>query len=110
MVNPCPTGLPLRREIVKPFAIGETEVTNVDYKDFLQATGHAAPAGWENGEFPPGTATLPVGGSNPAWKFCAVTSDGVPLAGSNSMLAVASCLAKPNINGLLLREATRDAT
>ena len=54
------TNLPVRRQIVEPFAIGETEVTNAEYREFLQATNRQAPQGWENGEFPAGTATLPV--------------------------------------------------
>lgn len=54
------TGLPLRREIVEPFVIGETEVTNEQYREFIQATNHAAPSNWENGDFPAGTATQPV--------------------------------------------------
>jgi formylglycine-generating enzyme required for sulfatase activity len=54
------TDMPLRRELVSPFSIAETEVTNDQYHEFVQATGHKAPTHWENGEFPPGTATEPV--------------------------------------------------
>ena len=56
------TGEPLRREFVTPFAIAETEVTNEQYRDFVQATGHKAPAGWREGEFPPGAGKEPVTG------------------------------------------------
>lgn len=56
------TETPLRRAIVKPFFIAETEVTNEQYREFVKATGHAAPSHWKNGEFPPGAALEPVAG------------------------------------------------
>jgi formylglycine-generating enzyme required for sulfatase activity len=56
------TGFPLRRVIVKPFLIAETETTNEQYRDYLRDTGRAAPAHWREGEFPPGTALEPVAG------------------------------------------------
>lgn len=56
------TGLPLRRVIVKPFLIAETETTNEQYREYLKATNHAAPAHWKNGEFPAGAALEPVAG------------------------------------------------
>ena len=56
------TGFPLRRVIVKPFLIAETETTNEQYREYLKEIGHAAPAGWRDGEFPPGAALEPVSG------------------------------------------------
>ena len=56
------TGLPLRREFVEAYAIAETEVTNDQYREFTQATGHKAPVGWKNDEFSPGSALEPVTG------------------------------------------------
>ena len=56
------TGLPLRRAIVKPFNVAETETTNEQYREFLKETGRAAPANWKGGEFPPGAALEPVSG------------------------------------------------
>jgi formylglycine-generating enzyme required for sulfatase activity len=57
------TGFPLRRVIVKPFLIAETETTNEQYREFVKATGSsAAPAYWKDGEFPPGAALEPVAG------------------------------------------------
>ena len=56
------TDLPLRREFVEAFAIAETEVTNEQYREFVQASGHKAPAGWKDNEFPPGSALEPVAG------------------------------------------------
>lgn len=56
------TGIPLRRDFVKPFAIAETEITNEQYRDFVVATGHKAPAGWKDNMFPPGAALEPVTG------------------------------------------------
>ncbi|HEV2861525.1 MAG TPA: SUMF1/EgtB/PvdO family nonheme iron enzyme [Pyrinomonadaceae bacterium] len=56
------TGFPLKRAIVKPFLIAETETTNEQYRDFLKDTGHAAPSHWREGEFPPGAALEPVTG------------------------------------------------
>lgn len=55
-------GLPLRRVLVDPFAIGETEVINQHYYEFVKETGHTFPEGWRDGEFPPGTAAEPVTG------------------------------------------------
>jgi formylglycine-generating enzyme required for sulfatase activity len=47
------TGLPLRREVLAPFEIAETEVTNEQYRNFIAATGHRPPANWKEGTFPP---------------------------------------------------------
>jgi formylglycine-generating enzyme required for sulfatase activity len=56
------TGLPLRRVMVKPFLVAETETTNEQYRDYLKETGRTAPSHWKNGEFPPGAALEPVAG------------------------------------------------
>ncbi|HEX8721605.1 MAG TPA: SUMF1/EgtB/PvdO family nonheme iron enzyme [Pyrinomonadaceae bacterium] len=55
-------GPPLRRVIVKPFLIAETETTNEQYRDYLKETGHAAPSHWKDGEFPHGATLEPVTG------------------------------------------------
>ncbi|HEX5709417.1 MAG TPA: SUMF1/EgtB/PvdO family nonheme iron enzyme [Pyrinomonadaceae bacterium] len=56
------TGTPLRREFVQPFLVAETEVTNEQYREFVKARGYKAPAGWKDGDFPPGAALEPVAG------------------------------------------------
>lgn len=56
------TGLPLRRIMVKPFFVAETETTNEQYREYLKETGRPAPSHWKNGEFPPGAALEPVAG------------------------------------------------
>lgn len=56
------TDIPLRREIVDPFAIAETEVTNEQYQEFVKATGHKPPANWNGQDFPSGAALEPVTG------------------------------------------------
>src|SRR5262249_55278302 len=45
---------------VGAFYLDKTEVTNQDYKKFIEATGHTAPKNWKNGQFPPGTDLEPV--------------------------------------------------
>jgi formylglycine-generating enzyme required for sulfatase activity len=45
---------------LKAFFIDRTEVTNAEYKTFVDATGHAAPPHWKNGAFPDGQANFPV--------------------------------------------------
>lgn len=58
----APSKLPLRRVAVEPFAVGETEVTNGQYAEFVEETKHAAPTGWSNNRFPAGAADEPVAG------------------------------------------------
>lgn len=53
---------PQHKVTVKPFFIDINEVTREDYEKFMSATGHRAPAGWVNGQYPPGTAKWPVTG------------------------------------------------
>jgi len=40
--------------------IGRTEVTNAQYRRFVQVTGHRAPDHWKGGQAPPGLDNLPV--------------------------------------------------
>ena len=56
------TKLPLRRVAVAPFYIGETEITNAQYGEFVEETKHKAPIGWKDGKFPNGGASEPVVG------------------------------------------------
>jgi formylglycine-generating enzyme required for sulfatase activity len=56
------TGLPLRRVIVKPFLVAETETTNEQYREYLKEAGRPAPSHWKDGEFPAGAALEPVSG------------------------------------------------
>ena len=44
------------------FYIDRTEVTNEDYKKFVDATGHKPPDAWETGSFPDGKEKFPVTG------------------------------------------------
>ena len=54
------------------YLIGKYEVTNAQYKMFLDDTGYPAPSGWQNGTFTPGQDRLPV--VNVTWvdsiQFC----------------------------------------
>ncbi len=54
--------LPLRRVAVADFFIGETEVTNAQYAEFINAAEYRAPGGWTDGKFAPGTDDEPVTG------------------------------------------------
>jgi len=45
---------------VKPFYLDRTEVTNEQYKAFVDATGHPAPTHWPGGQPPPGETNFPV--------------------------------------------------
>lgn len=56
------TKLPARRENVTDFYIGETEVSNEQYSELIEATGHRAPKNWKDGKFLPGTGEEPVTG------------------------------------------------
>jgi eukaryotic-like serine/threonine-protein kinase len=47
---------------VNPFFIDLYEVTNEEYEEFIEATGHKAPRGWTNGHHRPGAARRPVTG------------------------------------------------
>lgn len=43
---------PERRVSLKAYCIDRCEVTNLQYKDFIDVTGHKAPIHWRNGTFP----------------------------------------------------------
>jgi iron(II)-dependent oxidoreductase len=45
---------------LKAFFMDKTEVTNAEYKKFVEATNHAAPPHWKNGAFAEGQANFPV--------------------------------------------------
>ncbi len=45
-----------------PFYIDRTEVTNAEYKKFIDATRHNPPSNWLNGTYPDGRAAYPVTG------------------------------------------------
>lgn len=49
---------------VKPFFIDLTEVTNEDYKKFVDAENYKPPPDWKNKTFPDGKAKFPVTGVN----------------------------------------------
>lgn len=66
------TKIPLERAIIGKFLIGETEVTNSQYAEFINETNYAEPPGWKKSEFPAGTENFPV--RNVSWRdakaFC----------------------------------------
>lgn len=51
---------PLQRVNVPAFSIARTPVTNVQYLEFVRATGHAAPGHWADGNLPPHLEQHPV--------------------------------------------------
>lgn len=53
---------PAHKVTVKPFFMDITEVTNEEYKKFIDATNHKAPPGWIGTMFPNGHARHPVTG------------------------------------------------
>lgn len=52
--------LPRHKVSVGAFYIDKYEVTNLQYKKFVTATGHTPPEDWKNGTFPVGKDTYPV--------------------------------------------------
>lgn len=55
------TGWTPRRQVqVDAFYIDRCPVTNAQYKQFVDATGHRAPAGWTNGTYAEGKGDHPV--------------------------------------------------
>jgi formylglycine-generating enzyme len=48
------------------YYIGPTPVTNLDYREFINCTGHRAPVHWQQGSFPTGAGSQPV--TNVAWQ------------------------------------------
>jgi formylglycine-generating enzyme required for sulfatase activity len=57
---------PARAVTLSPFFIDRTEVTNAEYKKFIDATGHAAPSDWKDGSYPEGRDNWPV--TNVSWQ------------------------------------------
>jgi len=55
---------PAHKVSVAPFFIDLTEVTNEEYKKFLDVSGRKPPTDWKNGAFPDGKARFPVTGVN----------------------------------------------
>lgn len=52
---------PVHEVEVKSFFLDTQEISNQDYKKFVDATGHPAPRNWKfNGSYAPDEATLPV--------------------------------------------------
>lgn len=51
---------PAHKVTVKPFFIGVNEVTRQQYQEFVNKTGHAAPANWSGNQYPAGTGNWPV--------------------------------------------------
>ncbi|HEC16142.1 MAG TPA: hypothetical protein ENI99_06165 [Sedimenticola sp.] len=51
---------PRRRVYVKAFYIDRYEVTNAQYKEFIDATGHMPPRHWEGGTYAEGMGNHPV--------------------------------------------------
>jgi len=51
---------PPHRVFVSPLYIGKYPVTNTEYKEFVDATGHPEPRGWQEGFYPAGKANHPV--------------------------------------------------
>jgi formylglycine-generating enzyme required for sulfatase activity len=47
---------------VRPFFIDRTEVTNEQYRRFVEATGYDPPKTWKDGAFPVGEEQMPVTG------------------------------------------------
>ncbi|MGH9767436.1 MAG: protein kinase domain-containing protein [Blastocatellia bacterium] len=51
---------PERKVLVKPFYMDQYEVTNQEYKKFIDATKYPAPMNWINGSYAPDEAMFPV--------------------------------------------------
>lgn len=51
---------PEHKVFLKEFYIDRFEVTNNDYWEFIEATGHKTPSGWAEGSFPANDADKPV--------------------------------------------------
>ena len=51
---------PAHKVTVKPFFVDINEVTRQQYQEFVNKTGHAAPANWKSKTFPAGTGQQPV--------------------------------------------------
>jgi len=56
------TESPQRKIALKPFLIDRYPVTNAQYKEFVEATGHRPPGGWKGRDYPEEKASHPVTG------------------------------------------------
>jgi formylglycine-generating enzyme required for sulfatase activity len=61
-----PISRPARSVTLPPFFIDRTEVTNAEYKKFIDATGRKAPSDWKDGSYPDGRDNWPV--TNVSWQ------------------------------------------
>ena len=52
--------IPKNWVILDSFYIDRYEVTNIQYKHFLESTGHSPPIGWKNDTYPEGEDNFPV--------------------------------------------------
>jgi serine/threonine-protein kinase len=68
-VKPEKDESPAHAEKVAPFYIGRYEVTNAEYKKFVDAKAYAPPKHWKNGAYDPGTDEFPV--TNVSWQDAA---------------------------------------
>ncbi len=59
----------------KAFYLDRFEVTNLQYKDFIDATGRRTPVHWQSGNFPTGRADHPV--VNVTWEDASAYADWV---------------------------------
>jgi eukaryotic-like serine/threonine-protein kinase len=57
---------PVRELTVNDYYLDKYEVTNEQYKKFVDATGHRPPLNWNNNSYQPGEALLPV--TNVTWR------------------------------------------
>jgi len=71
---------PPRRFFLDTFTIDRTEVTNLQYRRFVLATGSAAPRYWTGTSFPPGAGLEPVVGVGweEASAYCAWVGERLP--------------------------------
>jgi formylglycine-generating enzyme required for sulfatase activity len=71
---------PARRFFLDAYAIDRTEVTNLQYRRFVLATGRAAPRYWSGTSFPPGAGLEPVVGVGweDASAYCAWVDERLP--------------------------------
>jgi serine/threonine-protein kinase len=53
---------PAHRVDLAPYYLSKYEVTNREYRDFVNAAGHGAPKGWKSGSYLEGTDEYPITG------------------------------------------------
>ena len=58
---------PAHKVTIRPFYLDETEVTNEQYQQFVDATRRQPPSHWKNGRYPDGEAQRPV--VNVSWDY-----------------------------------------